>query len=393
MLLAPPITTMEIDGVPRLLAGGVPLLPLNLALQRRWRQQGATRVSLKTYLHAAKHYATFCALRHCALFDVSDQEFTTFINALLGEPFVNDQNHSRVLPGRRGPRTVDHIVTLLYSLAEDIADLYDVSFDWYRFRGVVLPTSLGGSYASRRRTHRIKWQQTKVVGLPDEQFVTLLQAARGRWEDHLADGDRLHGTNPSALRGALFYRNIALLLLLRNAGGRRSEVVEIQLSDIDRSRHLLYLVTKGHRRRNQAQRLPVFLHESVANALWLYITRFRPMSAPEETHVFLSHSVRNYGQPLQDESVRAVVATLRSALDTPWDAQLTPHMLRHAFGYELQQLVGPAGVTANMRHASLRSSDPYGAGAALFAEQLVTAGNARLDALLQRADLAEVFLR
>jgi hypothetical protein len=46
----------------------------------------------------------------------------------------------------------------------------------------------------------------------------------------------------------------------------------------------------------------------------------------------------SYGHGFTAESIRALVDTLRSALDPPWNEQLTPHMLRHAFGYELQRM-------------------------------------------------------
>jgi integrase len=103
--------------------------------------------------------------------------------------------------------------------------------------------------------------------------------------------------------------------------------------------------------------------------------------------VFLSHSVRNYGRRLIAESVRALIDTLRPALDPPWNEQLTPHMLRHAFGYELQKVGGSSLVTANMRHASLHSGEAYAAGAEVFVDDILDAGNARILQLLKEANL------
>jgi hypothetical protein len=77
------------------------------------------------------------------------------------------------------------------------------------------------------------------VGLPDTQFVCLLQAAYERWGNVVADGDVAWAAHPEAQRGALFFRNLALLLILRCAGGRRSEVVQVRLQDVDRTASLL----------------------------------------------------------------------------------------------------------------------------------------------------------
>jgi len=164
------------------------------------------------------------------------------------------------------------------------------------------------------------------------------------------------------------------------------------MADIDRTRHLLYLVTKGH----HGQKLPVVLYEPVEQAIWLYVTRFRPCMAttpPEEQDaIFLSHSVRNYGRSLTAESVRALIDTLRGALDPPWNEQLTPHMLRHAFGYELQKIGGPYLVTANMRHASLHSGEAYAGGAEVFVDDILATGNARILQLIKAARLGKELL-
>ncbi len=143
-------------------------------------------------------------------------------------------------------------------------------------------------------------------------------------------------------------------------------------------------------------RLPVVLYEPVEQAIWLYVTRFRPCTAttpPEEQDaVFLSHSVRNYGQRLTAESVRVLIDTLRRALDPPWNEQLTPHMLRHAFGYELQKMGGSSLVTANMRHASIQSGEAYAAGAEVFVDDILLTGNARIIQLIKEAELGKDLL-
>ncbi len=185
---------------------------------------------------------------------------------------------------------------------------------------------------------------------------------------------------------------MALLFALRYAGSRRAEANQLRIADIDRTQHLIHLVTKGH----HGRRLPVVLYEPVEQAIWLYVTRFRPWTTrtplDEQDAVFLSHSVRNYGRRLTAESVRALIDTLRRTLDPPWNEQLTPHMLRHAFGYELQKTGGTSLVTANMRHASIHSSEAYAAGAEVFVDDILAAGNARILQLINEASLGKDLL-
>ena len=109
-----------------------------------------------------------------------------------------------------------------------------------------------------RRTHSIRWIPRKVLGLPDEQFARLLRAAHERWGDVITDGDIAWAADLEAQRGALFFRNLALLLILRCAGSRRFEVVQVRLEDVDRAASLLYLPTKGHRI-EEGRQAPVLL--------------------------------------------------------------------------------------------------------------------------------------
>ncbi len=367
--------------------------------------KGATLASLATYVRAAQLYVEFCAHRGQTLIGISNEEFIWFKHALLGEPFPDATRTLRRLRGKRGRRTADLMLTLLYSLATDIEERYEVSFDWLRYRGAgshVQATQEERTHSygvPSHRTHRIRWIPRKVLGLPDDQFVRLLQTAHQQWGNLIADGDIAWANDPEVQRGALFARNLALLLILRCAGSRRSEVVQLRFEDVDQASSLLYLPTKGHQVEGN-RHVPVLLYPWVRDAIWHYVTHFRPVEACLPTNrtvqplshslLFVSHSVRNYGQPLSASSVRAVISTLRRSLDPPWNTTLTPHMLRHAFGYDLQKYGGSAAVVANMRHASSRSSEPYAAGPEQFADEVLLKGNAAIERLLVQAGMLEV---
>lgn len=402
-----PIRTRVVDDLPILLAGGLPITPINLVLEQRKREKGATRVSLDTYVRAARLYLEFCAYRQQSLIGVSNEEFIWFTQALLGHPFLAASGSMISLSGKRDKRTADLMLRLLYSLAKDIEKRYDTTFDWYRYEGIsqysYVATLSSGTMVNMKapRTHRIPWTPKKVLGLPDKQFVHLLRACYARWGHVVPDGDLSWASEPQAQRGALFFRNLALLLVLRSAGSRRSEAVQVCLDDVDRMASLLYLPTKGHRVEDGGENLPVLLYPWVGDAIWTYVTRYRPLvqrtpSRPDarpldHTFLFASHSTRNYGQPISGESVRALVSTLATALDPPWNMNLTPHMLRHSFGYELQKHAGTAAVVTGMRHVSSRSSDPYLAGPEVWATDLLSKGNARIQRLLEQAGVLEMF--
>ena len=55
-----PVWIRWVDGLPKILAGGVPVIPLNTALRHRARHDGATRKSLAAYARAGALYATYC---------------------------------------------------------------------------------------------------------------------------------------------------------------------------------------------------------------------------------------------------------------------------------------------------------------------------------------------
>lgn len=408
-----PVYVRPIDGLPKIMAGGIPVTPLNVAIGQLRNDRGATLASLRTYVRAARYYAEFCGHRDHSLVEVSDAEFNVFQRALRGEPFNDFQgrlvrlstNKQRAEGHGMSARTADNMIALLYTLTKQIEHIYGVSFDWRRYEGVDatlvddMYDQLGKRvYASIQRSHRYKHEHRKYNGIPNEQFGLLLRAARARWEGVIVDGDkayaRMHGQNPEGRRGALFFRNLAILLTMRYGGPRRSEVPTIDIDHIDRDKQRLYLATKGHRANGSLGLKPVILFPFVADALWAYLTQWRPevvdASEDERAAVFVSHDTYNYGRRITDDSVRGLLDALRPALDAPWRDALTPHTLRHAFAYDLQQYGGPHATMAAMRHHSLDSQRPYAANVAMFYDQLVGPLEADFAGVCDQAGLTEV---
>src|SRR6266704_6185689 len=82
-----PIWIRWVDGVPKIVAGGVESVPFNTALRHRARHDGATRKSLAAYARAGALYATYCAHQGVGLLDIANDEFSSFVDGLLGLKF------------------------------------------------------------------------------------------------------------------------------------------------------------------------------------------------------------------------------------------------------------------------------------------------------------------
>jgi integrase len=393
-----PVEVIKFDGLPKVFAGNLPVTPMNAVLRLKRDDRGATDASLETYAHAALLYVEFAAHRGRSLIDVTNEEFRWFVQALKGECFPDAADKQRQLRGTRCPRTADKIIALLYSMAADVKELYGVRFDWYRYRGVeielveLVRASRGKSGRNLfQRAHRVPFTPRKVLGLPDEEFERLLRAAYEKWGETVVDGDAAFAKDPEAQRGALFYRNLVILLILRLEGGRRGELPYITLEDIDREKRRINLVTKGHGG-ERGKRLPVLLHPLVESAIWVYVTEHRPRTDENSVKgypILVSHSTRNYGERISAQCIRKVVDALSDALTAPWDELVSPHPLRHSFARDLQEHGGDVATTVNMRHASNRSLNSYFAGPEIFAGQLLASGETKLTRLLSEFGIGD----
>jgi hypothetical protein len=106
-----------VDSEPKIIAGGVPVVPFNAALKYRARHDGATRKSLATYARAGALYATYCAHQGVGLLDIANDEFPSFVDGLLGLKFRNAGGDFVHLDGHaRSRASADLYLTLLYSL-------------------------------------------------------------------------------------------------------------------------------------------------------------------------------------------------------------------------------------------------------------------------------------
>lgn len=148
-------------------------------------------------------------------------------------------------------------------------------------------------------------------------------------------------------------RDVALLELLYGCGVRVSELVGLNLGDIDLAERWILVRGKGRKERQ------VPLGGKAAAAVERYLAeRDRP---PKETALFLNQR----GRRLTDRAVRAIVKIYAAAL--VGDESIHPHSFRHAYATHLladgadlrsiQELLGHARLSTTQRYTQVALTD------------------------------------
>jgi integrase/recombinase XerC len=156
-------------------------------------------------------------------------------------------------------------------------------------------------------------------------------------------GEALHGK-----------RDLLLFELLYGCGLRVSELVGLNLADIDRSERWLRVRGKGNKERQ------VPYGEKAATALEAYLTE-RPLCRQEPDALLVAAR----GKRLGDRAVRAIVK--QYAILLTGDPSLHPHTLRHAFATHLlrdgadlraiQELLGHSQLSTTQKYTQVSLAD------------------------------------
>lgn len=143
-------------------------------------------------------------------------------------------------------------------------------------------------------------------------------------------------------------RNLAMLELLYGAGLRVSELVGLNLEDVDRSEGWLRIRGKGRKERQ----VPYTGKAAAALEAYLPVRK----AAPLETAVFTNHR----GKRLTTRGVQKIVKSYG-------DFSLHPHSLRHAYATHLlrdgadlrtiQELLGHARLSTTQRYTQVSLTD------------------------------------
>ncbi len=138
-----------------------------------------------------------------------------------------------------------------------------------------------------------------------------------------AEVDRLLATTIAGRSDALRLRDRALLEVLYGSGVRRSELIGLNLEDVDLDRRQMRVVGgKGNKDRT------VLLTEAAADAMRLYLGQRARTAEPA---FFLSRNGRRLSDSMLYKVFRAFVAI------SGIDPTATPHTMRHSFATHLYE--------------------------------------------------------
>ncbi len=167
-------------------------------------------------------------------------------------------------------------------------------------------------------------------------------------------GVLLDGAGSKAMERPFPQRDVAILELLYGCGIRVSELVGLNIEDLDLSQQWLRVRGKGRKERQ------VPFAGKAATALTTYLDVRRP-AEHDARAVFLNHR----GGRLTDRAVRGIVKLYANAL--LGDSSIHPHSFRHAFATHLlsdgadlrsiQELLGHARLSTTQKYTQLSLTD------------------------------------
>lgn len=152
-------------------------------------------------------------------------------------------------------------------------------------------------------------------------------------------------------------RDITLLKVLYETGMRVTEVVSLQLEDVDLRRALLSSPT----RQGEAREIP--LEEATQSLLTRYLAEGRPQLVKDaaESALFLNHR----GEKLTRQGLWLIIKGY--ARQAGLNAEVTPHTLRHSFAVhrlskgskleDIQRLLGHANISTTQIYAQMESTE------------------------------------
>ena len=154
------------------------------------------------------------------------------------------------------------------------------------------------------------------------------------------------------------YRNLAIILLLLDSGIRVSELVNIDIDDVNLAEGYIKI---GKAKGNKERLVPI--GSLVQKSLWKYINRYRPQPITVKvTKLFLS----KYGVPLTKSGVQQMLRRYgkRAGINS---VRCSPHVFRHSFAknyllnggdiFSLQRILGHSSLSSVRIYLNLFATD------------------------------------
>jgi integrase/recombinase XerD len=162
---------------------------------------------------------------------------------------------------------------------------------------------------------------------------------------------------PAGQNGPKAERDLALLEMLYASGMRVTELVSLNVSDVDIDGHNGKVRVKGKKSNSKAREIPIA--GSALNILKTYIRHGREQLVhdPNESALFLN----NRGQRLTRQGLWLIIKHYVEAVGI--STEVTPHTLRHSFAahklsqgkslQDIQKLLGHANISTTQVYAHL----------------------------------------
>ena len=230
--------------------------------------------------------------------------------------------------------TIDTLGSLT---ADDIQDYMMYLMRYNRTRYLIAHNHLEKNVAELVDMPKI--QEKSITYLEKEEVRDVLQGAE--------TGDSLTKTQFSFAKVSQM-RDVAILTLLLNTGIRVSEMVGIDLQDIDWNEKRIKIFRKGRKEQY------VYFNAPVEEALKDYIDYERKTSSEDLNALFISRK----GQRISVRAVERLVKKYTASV-VPMK-RITPHKLRSTFATNLYEETGDIYVTSEaLGHSSLETVKKY----------------------------------
>lgn len=225
-------------------------------------------------------------------------------------------------------RQITHFKLFLKS--EMIADYNDVDYPLLRgyltklYEENLAKTTINHKLSALRSFFNYLLQEELIE---DNPFLLIESQKTGkRNPDFLFPEEILELLDSIETKDDLGIRNKAMLELMYASGLRCSEVVNLQIANIDFNQMLLLIHGKGNKDRY------VPFHEYAAKWLFKYIEEARKnLMIKNEGHNFVF--VNKFGNPLTNRGVEDIVDRITQTYDPT--KKIHPHTLRHSFATHL----------------------------------------------------------
>ena len=285
------------------------------------RSEGKSLKTIEWYTANLKRFAKFLSDNYLSqsVTEIGKEEARRFISHLQTE-VTRWENHSTIHDDKR----------LSAHSVQGYARTIKAFWAWLTDEG----------YITRNPMTSLKLPKTprKVIGtLSQEQIQKILSAI---------DKKSSHG-----------FRNYTMILLLLDTGIRLSELINLQMGDIDFLQSCILVKGKGNKER------VVPFGSQVRRTLRRYVTHFRPEpDSPVIGEVFLSKE----GLPLKPRAIQSMLLRLNRKAKLS-GVRLNPHRFRHSFAkqylvqggdiFSLQKILGHSSLEVVRIYVNLASND------------------------------------